>query len=154
MRAAVECGARSVTCCEIDPRFAIKLDGCRLGSFLDARPSDFGPVDAVLMNPPYEDGVDGAFLAHALLFAPRVVALMRLNALVGLGRYESVWSSARITRLAFCVRRPMFESELATDGAKSDFVAIEYARDAHDDPADGPSQSVEHWPDSWDGKRA
>ena len=147
VRAAVECGARSVQTCEIDPRHAAAIAGCRLGSFLDARPSDFAPVDLALMNPPYEDGVDGDFLAHALEFAPRVVALIRLNALVGLGRYESVWRSSRITRIAFCVRRPPFESDLATGGAKSDFVVVEYARE--DSRYSLCEQTIEHWPEAW-----
>lgn len=49
-------------------------------------------ADVAIMNPPYEGGLDGRFLEHALLHAQRVVALVRLNALTGSARWEQVWS--------------------------------------------------------------
>ena len=91
------------------------------------------PVDVVCMNPPYEGGLDGAFLERAMELAPRVVALLRLNALVGQERHERVWS--RIGRgwhldvVAYLARRPVFlAAGAATDGAKSDFVAVRLTR--------------------------
>lgn len=147
-----------VVCVELDPRFTHLLCAAGFtvaeGSFLEMRPNapPFGPqllggVDAVVMNSPYAGGLDGDFMAHALLFAPRVVALVRLAALVGKGRHASLWSVARITRLALCVSRPSFTGELAGDGAKSDFCVVEFVRGDHLD-ATGP-QTIEHWDENW-----
>lgn len=144
-----------VLCAEIDPRYSAPLvarDGFTVacGSFLEMTPrGTFGRFDAVIQNPPYESGLDGEFMAHALLFAPRVVALVRLAALVGKGRHASLWSVARITRLALCVSRPSFTGELAGDGAKSDFCVVEFVRGGSVDlDATGP-QTIEHWDEDW-----
>ena len=123
----------SLTAVELDPAWASRLrerygDGVRLveGDFLSA---SLAPAAVVVMNPPYEGGLDGAFLERAMELAPRVVALLRLNALVGQERHERVWS--RIGRgwhldvVAYLARRPVFlAAGAATDGAKSDFVAV------------------------------
>jgi predicted RNA methylase len=117
---------------ELDPTWATILravlggDSVIEGDFLTA---PVGSADVVVMNPPYEGGLDGAFLERAMKLAPRVVALLRLNALVGQERHDRVWS--RIGRgwhldvVAYCARRPVFlAAGEATDGAKSDFVAV------------------------------
>jgi predicted RNA methylase len=123
-----------VTALELDPTWAQHLTVAYVrepvrvieGDFLTAT---LAPVDVVCMNPPYESGLDGAFLERAMELAPRVVALLRLNALVGQERHERVWS--RIGRgwhldvVAYLARRPVFlAAGEATDGAKSDFVAV------------------------------
>jgi len=132
-RAALEAGAFRVDCVELDPRFVESLELEELGrvyagSFLDLRPIDLMPADVVLLNPPYEDGLDGLFLAHALEFAPRAVALVRLAALAGKDRGAALWANVQITRIAILSSRPEFEGELAAGGAKSDFVVVEYQR--------------------------
>lgn len=123
-----------VTALELDPAWARHLTVAYAREPVRVIEADFltttlAPVDVVCMNPPYENGLDGAFLERAMELAPRVVALLRLNALVGQERHERVWS--RIGRgwhldvVAYLARRPVFlAAGAATDGAKSDFVAV------------------------------
>lgn len=123
----------SITAVELDPAWAARLrerhgDGVRLvdGDFLSA---SLAPAAVVVMNPPYENGLDGRFLERAMELAPRVVALLRLNALVGQERHERVWSRIgrvwHLDHVAYLARRPQFlAAGEATDGAKSDFVAV------------------------------
>lgn len=100
-----------VTAIEIDGRYVDHLSTTHPAAhvieadFLAVTPFH---VDLVLMNPPYENGLDGAFIAHALKFAPRVIALIRTHALHGRERYGSLWRHTAITRLALCVNRPSF----------------------------------------------
>lgn len=123
----------SITAVELDPAWAARLrerhgDGVRLveGDFLSAT---LAPAAVVVMNPPYENGLDGRFIERAMELAPRVVALLRLNALVGQERHERVWSRIgrgwHLDHVAYLARRPQFlAAGEATDGAKSDFVAV------------------------------
>lgn len=123
----------SITAVELDPAWASRLrerhgDGVRLveGDFLS---TPLAPAAVVVMNPPYEGGLDGRFLERAMELAPRVVALLRLNALVGQERHERVWSRVgrgwHLDHVAYLARRPQFlAAGEATDGAKSDFVAV------------------------------
>jgi predicted RNA methylase len=117
---------------ELDPTWAMRLRGTFgqasivEGDFL-TMPLEQAAV--VVMNPPYEGGLDGAFLERAMELAPRVVALLRLNALVGQERHDRVWSRMgrgwHLDVVAYCARRPVFlAAGEATDGAKSDFVAV------------------------------
>ncbi len=101
----------NVTAIEIDTRYVDHLTttypSARVieADFLTVAPFS---VDVVVSNPPYENGLDGAFISHALKFAPRVVALIRTHALHGRGRYDALWKHATISRLALCVNRPSF----------------------------------------------
>ncbi|MFA7295687.1 MAG: hypothetical protein WC211_00705 [Dehalococcoidia bacterium] len=155
-RACIDAGAEDVDCVEIDPRYIDSLRDERLGlvlsgSFLDLRPSDWPDYvtgwDVGVLNPPYEKGLDGAFLAHVLLFAPRAVALVRLAALAGKDRGADLWEHVEITRLVILSTRPEFEGELAAGGAKSDFVVVEYQR--RDPSRPRPLVAVEHWAGAW-----
>jgi predicted RNA methylase len=117
-----------VTACEIDERYAADL-GREKGSwgwvhicdFLERKPTDMGPYDLCVMNPPYEDGQDVAFILHALKFAPRVVGIFTDRILFGVERKEGLWSQVRPTRIAFQSRRPF-------KGAQTDYVVAELVR--------------------------
>lgn len=83
----------------------------------------------VIMNPPYDDGLDTKHLVRALEFAPRVVALLRLNALSGLERYEKIWGQHSLRRLAFLARRPRFSSPSGASGSpRHDFIIVDIHR--------------------------
>jgi len=47
--------------------------------------------DLGLVNPPYENGQDGEFLAKMMRECIRIVALIRTESLHGVARYEQVW---------------------------------------------------------------
>ena len=125
-----------VNAIELDPTWAARLraDGqCASvteGDFLSLDPLEHDSAHVVIANPPYENGLDGAFLEHAMRMAPRVAALLRVNALVGQERHERVWSRVgrgwHLRSIAYLSRRPAFlAAGEATDGAKSDFVAVQ-----------------------------
>lgn len=145
-------GAARVQCIEIDPRYVALLEvlGFEViaGDFLATRLGERTMLaDVVVMNSPYEKNADGRFLRRALLFAPRVVALVRVNALNGLGHYLSVWSHATIRRLVFLVRRPPFESVVSNGNPRSDFAVVEIVC-GECVYAEGEAL-IEHWSDEW-----
>ena len=86
---------------EIDPQSAGVLADkatawpCRVrvhvGDYLE-RPAPKRPYDLCLMNPPYDDGLDSAFLEKAMSESLRVVALVRLALLESRRSYERIWS--------------------------------------------------------------
>jgi hypothetical protein len=80
--------------------------------------------DLCVMNPPYEDGQDVAFILHALKFAPRVVGIFTDRILFGVERKEGLWSQVRSTRIAFQSRRPF-------KGAQTDYVVAELIEREH-----------------------
>lgn len=101
--------------------------------------------DLCVMNPPYEDGLDGAFIAKAMDESKRIVGLCRLNVFVSRGRYDAVWSRIpgewALTGVAFLVSRPSFLlAGRETDSPLSDFVAFKMER--HGEPA---ATRVEWW---------
>lgn len=90
-------------------------------------------VAAVVMNPPYEDGLDGRFLAHAMTHADRVAALLRVNSLTGQERHAQVWSRIgsdwQLDGLAYMARRPQFSAAGVDVGhAQHDFCAVRLLR--------------------------
>lgn len=158
-------GAASIVAVEIDPRLAVALrrridarggvlsaiEAARIAvlsaDFLKLRLGQLRTADLVGHNPPYEDGADGRFIGRSTLFAPRGVALVRVNALVGLKHYVDAWRRVRVTRIAYLVRRPEFEGLLANRGPRSDFCVVEYVE--HGSPWMDGRCTVEHWPESW-----
>jgi predicted RNA methylase len=90
-------------------------------------------VAAVVMNPPYENGLDGRFLAHAMTHADRIGALLRVNSLTGQERHAQVWSSVgkdwQLDGLAYMARRPQFSAAGIDVGhAQHDFCAVRLVR--------------------------
>lgn len=129
-----------VTAVEIDPRWANDLRQWCITHRLDVNviEADYfatfpGEHDVVVMNPPYEDGLDAAFITRAMEQAPRVAVLMRVNALAGQQRHKDVWSRIgrdwQMTGLAYCARRPQFlAAGLRVGNAESDFCAVRLER--------------------------
>lgn len=126
------------------------------GSFLDVQPIG-DSFDLCVMNPPYEDGLDGRFLARAMDVSDRVIALVRLAALVGQARTEAVWSRCRpdgdfvLRGLALFSGRPRFEAGRSIgdreDGgsAKADFCIVKLSRRTADERGVDVPTHVEWW---------
>jgi predicted RNA methylase len=126
------------------------------GSFLDSQPVG-DSHDLCVMNPPYEDGLDGRFLARAMDLSDRVIALVRLAALVGQARTEAVWSRCQpggdfaLRGLALFAGRPRFEAGRAIgdreDGgsAKADFCVTKLSRRTADERGLDIPTHVEWW---------
>jgi len=89
--------------------------------------SDLGAFDLAVMNPPYENGQDLEHVLHALEFAPRVVALLRLVFLAGQERGRGLWSKHTLRRLAVLSSRPRFRGD-GDDDPKSDFALFDIER--------------------------
>lgn len=132
--------APQVTVCELDEThvgpLAARLTGLSVRveccDYL-RRPAPAERFAICVMNPPYEDGLDGAFIAKAMDESDIIVALCRLNVVVSKTRYESVWSQIgsvwELAGLAFLVQRPSFLlAGRETDSPLSDFVAIKLVR--------------------------
>lgn len=155
VRPLVAAGAL-VTVCELDLRYIQDLSNALgLGKrehrmhcpfdFLDSDGYSLGigatRFDLCVMNPPYENGLDVAFILHALKFAPRVVGVFRSQILHGVERKEELWKSVRPTRIAFCSRRPF-------KGAETDYVVLELIRRA-DNAVRGEFYSVSIMTEWW-----
>lgn len=122
VRPLVAAGAE-VTAIELDERYVAELKALGahtfLGNFLALHPPSPGEgFDLVLQNPPYENGLDVAFILHALEFAPRVVGIFTDRILFGVERKKSLWSKVRPMRVAFCSQRPF-------KGAQTDYVVLD-----------------------------
>jgi predicted RNA methylase len=139
-----------VTCVEYMPNAAARLSDlyqgvvAHVGDFLGMK---FTRFDLAIMNPPYGNGADGRHVAHALLCADRVVALVRSNFLSGVDRYQTVWSQARLTRHVVLSRRPAFTGP-AHEGhsARHDYCIVELVRrDRPREKGDTDDVKVEFW---------
>jgi len=101
-----------VTAYEIDPRrmFALEdlgVSSIRCVDYLNHWTEE--RYELAIMNPPYEGDQDAFHVRKAVLSdADRVVAILRLAALQGVSKWSKVWSVARITRMAICIRRQVF----------------------------------------------
>ena len=84
------------------------------------------PLDLAVMNPPFEDGAAEAHIAHALTFAPRVVAHVPLTTLAGKDRREGLWSSAYLKRLVIHSTRPKYSG--SRTGGMTDMCTIDVVR--------------------------
>lgn len=131
VRPLVAAGAE-VLAVELDMRYHAELEqfGCAVSSGmsflgLDTIDTDvlvgISEFDLCVMNPPYENGLDVAFILHALRFAPRVVGIFTDRILFGVERKEGLWSQVRPTRIAFQSRRPF-------KGAQTDYVVAELVK--------------------------
>ncbi len=108
------------------------------GDYLEA-PAPRERFDLCVMNPPYEHGFDGRFLAKAMDESVRVVALVRLVALAGQARHREVWSRIdagewHIAGLAVFAARPEFDPGVAVGerevtSAQADFCVVKLTRE-------------------------
>lgn len=125
VRPLVAAGA-DVSAVEMDARYQLELStllpnkprSWLIWDFLGCTTGGLGKFDLCVMNPPYENGLDAAFILHALKFAPRVVGIFRSAILHGVARKQELWSKVRPTRIAYCSDRPF-------KGAESDYVVLE-----------------------------
>lgn len=94
-----------ITAVELDEGWA---DHCRIrfghrvtvnhGDFLS---KEWGRFDVVVMNPPFESGLHAAFLEHALIHAPVVLAILPVAVEFGEERDRVLWArKGRTTRRA------------------------------------------------------
>lgn len=123
----------------LDPAWALKLRAPPFPQLhLSVEQADYltrgAPLtryDATIMNPPYENGLDGLFLAKTMDESERVVALIRTVALCGDDRYKRVWSRCNddgdyvVRKLAHLGLRPDFGGP---HGASIDFSVVFLAR--------------------------
>lgn len=125
--------------------------------FLDFRPPFDDLYDLCIANTPYEDGLDGRFLAHAMDLSERVIALVRLAALAGQARHEDVWSRClpdgdfAMRSLAIFSKRPRFEPGRAIGdrdeegSARADFAVVKLSRRAEHERGREFPGFVEWW---------
>lgn len=119
---------------EIDPDRCTELRANRplatvvCADFLSVPVPKSHVADVAIQNPPYIDDGEGVFIERALHWAPRVCALIRLEALHGKDRYAQCWQYVQLTRLAILIRRPRY---LGPYGARTEhspqysYVALE-----------------------------
>jgi len=83
-----------------------------------------GPFDVALMNPPYEDGKDVAFIREALRYTSDVVGIFRSAIVHGDERFETLWRFTDVVRGVWLTGRPSFGQGDKSESAKSDFVVL------------------------------
>lgn len=130
---------------EIDPRMAVyhplmiqRGADIHTGDFLAVEHPD-QRCDLCVMNPPYEGGLDVAFVRRALKSAPRVIALLRTSSLHGVDRQRDLWRHVRVHRMAHLVRRPDFGGD---QGAKTDYTVFDLTGG---EPFGTQTPSIEWW---------
>lgn len=100
------------------------------------------PVDLAVINPPYERGLDGQFLARCHDWAPRVVGLYRTAILQGARRLDGVWSKIRPSRVALLASRPRFGGD---HSPSQDYAVIETVSRGADSVSSDPSLCTLEW---------
>ena len=127
-------GPAQIDAVEIDPEFAA-AEGFECCDYLTrATPAERYALG--LSNPPYEGGLDGAFVEKMMRECDRMIVLLRLAALAGQDRHERVWRAVEEHRdgwwmpgLAIFSSRPVFDGpESASGSAKSDFCCVKLSR--------------------------
>ncbi len=84
-------------------------------------------VDLALMNTPFEDGQDVAFVERALLWAPRVCGIFPAGMFYSAGR-RPFWGRVRPTRIVHLSERPSFGGDYSP---QTNFMLLELVvRDA------------------------
>jgi len=126
---AVELDGRNANSPELDRLLArsviAELWCC---DFLTTTVEQLGTFDAVIMNSPYENDLDVAFVLHALRFAPKVVALLRSAFRHSSKRWDEVWRHVDVARQAELVERPRFGQGIGGTSPMSDFAVFEFRR--------------------------
>lgn len=138
-----------VIACELDGRLLSSLveaveatgkgDNARVyhNDFLRLRAE---PTDMAIMNPPYEGGLDVAFILRAFAWTRRVVALVRTTTFSGVERRDKLWAQVGLERVAFLSGRPKFGGPFTP---RADFALIDVCPALRTKPRDCPS--VEFW---------
>jgi predicted RNA methylase len=155
VRPLVAAGAH-VTAVELDLRYVQDLANVLgLGNrehrmavpcdFLELDPRELGPHDLCVTNPPYENGLDVAFILHALKFAPRVVGIFQAGIEYGVDRHEALWAHVRPTRMLKLKRR-WFKAQDGK-GGQTNYVVLELVKRCRADASDmcGPDNVTIEW---------
>lgn len=115
---ALEALGAIVTGYELDPeRAAIaqtRFSDVEVADFLTIDPASVSGVDLVAQNPPYEDDAEAIHVEHALRFAPRVCAILRLVSLASAAR-APFWRNVALTRVGILSPRPVFAGTSGMD---------------------------------------
>lgn len=112
---------------ESEPRVTVCCGDFLDDAFLDSLGAGGIRIDLAFMNPPFSDDRDLAHVARAALMARRVVSQVRANFLLGLGRYDAIWSKHDLTRQINLSSRPSYAG--IKDGSpRHDFVVVELER--------------------------
>lgn len=164
VRAALRRGG-AVHAFEVDPAIALRCEELAAsdgfapgtgwaGAFREdylTTPLEMWRHDLALLNPPYEGGADGRFLARAMEQSDRVAGVFRTAVLDGKERRDLIWSHvesgewilvgvAHLGRIAFRIptgRKPQ--------SASTDFVAIKLRRRRPEDGDAVIGTHVEWW---------
>lgn len=124
-----------VTAYDVDPALC-ERHGWRCADYLSV-PAPERRYDLALMNPPYEDGLDAAFIAKSMNESQRVVALVRTSFMHTRARYDSVWSRIgnggadgwSLVGISYLVSRPSFTLAGSKVGSPSgEYVVIKLRR--------------------------
>lgn len=107
--------------------------------------------DIVIGNPPYEDGLDCAFMAAALDDAGRFAFVLQTRVLHGREREERVWSRACVRDQGVCVGRPSFGGGAAKGEFSAFRVSLMHEQELAEYRATGirPSRGEQRWNDDW-----
>lgn len=151
VRPLVAAGAR-VTACEIDDRYFEELDALNdggvtvCGDFLltPAPVADAARFDLCVTNPPYENGLDVAFILHALKFAPRVVGIFQAGIEYGVDRADDLWKYVAPTRILKLKRR-WFKDPFTKGGGVTNCVALELVKRHPVERAEAPRKCTIEW---------
>lgn len=127
------CSSARVVAHELDPEWAAYLRTAtdakvHEGNYL-AAPHPGRRYDLTILNPPYENGQDVAFVRKAMDESRRVVALLRSAVLHGKGAYAAIWDDDEwgVVSVAAAVGRWSFDGPV--DGtARHDFCAVKLRR--------------------------
>lgn len=98
--------------------------------------------DFAIVNPPYEEYLDTAFVLRCTEIADRTIAIVRLAFLAGMKRNREVWAHVDVRRMAIVSSRPDFGGEL---GAKSDYVVLDLARRSERAESPRSITTIEWW---------
>lgn len=111
-----------VTTVDIDPQF--EPDICR--NFLEC---EFNAnFNWGLTNPPFEGGMDGKVLERLAFYSDEVVAIIRLAALSGSGRWEQLWQHVSVGGLIVLKNRPSFDLVRRKTGSpRHDFCIVKFS---------------------------
>lgn len=116
-QAIVTAGATPIAI-EIDPRFKARLTqivapargAVIIGDFFKVARSRIGPIDAVLMNSPWETDLETQFLLHALELAPRVLGIVSGDVYHSRAR-ALAWERMRLLAVDHVAPRPKWSAK-------------------------------------------
>jgi hypothetical protein len=100
--------------------------------------------DLAIANPPYERGLDAAFVERVIVdrVARCGVFILRSVFLNGAGRWNRIWRHVDITRLVYLINRPKFGGQ---GSPRHDFIVVELLRRDSPRALDEPCAPLIEW---------